>query len=166
MLIFNVPFFRMGLLGFRSGANQFGTFRYIDGLWFWNGDDTNLPGPMFCWYLRNAYLENKLREPGATVQCGQAVDFASVDVPTPVTWRLRVGEALPADLMFPLFVRTASSSWKLGGRISRVTSISQLESEASELRRAMVLAMDRKAIKRTIKAVKAAFKKLGAAKSE
>jgi polyhydroxyalkanoate synthase len=50
-------------------------------LLFWNGDETNLPGPMFCWYLRNAYLENKLREPGATVQCGQPVDFAAVDVP-------------------------------------------------------------------------------------
>ena len=35
-------------------------------LLFWNSDDTNLPGPMFCWYLRNTYLENKLREPGAT----------------------------------------------------------------------------------------------------
>ena len=35
-------------------------------LLFWNGDDTNLPGPMFCWYLRNTYLENKLREPGGT----------------------------------------------------------------------------------------------------
>ena len=34
-------------------------------LLYWNSDDTNLPGPMFCWYLRNTYLENKLREPGA-----------------------------------------------------------------------------------------------------
>jgi polyhydroxyalkanoate synthase len=50
-------------------------------LLFWNGDETNLPGPMFCWYLRNTYLENKLREPGATVQCGQPVDLADVDVP-------------------------------------------------------------------------------------
>jgi polyhydroxyalkanoate synthase subunit PhaC len=50
-------------------------------LLFWNGDDTNLPGPMFCWYLRNTYLENKLRAPGATVQCGEAVDFGAIDVP-------------------------------------------------------------------------------------
>ena len=28
-------------------------------LLYWNSDDTNLPGPMFCWYLRNTYLENK-----------------------------------------------------------------------------------------------------------
>ena len=50
-------------------------------LLFWNGDDTNLPGPMFCWYLRNTYLENKLREPGATVQCGEPVDLGAVEVP-------------------------------------------------------------------------------------
>ena len=50
-------------------------------LLFWNGDDTNLPGPMYCWYLRNTYLENKLREPGATVQCGVPVDLGAVEVP-------------------------------------------------------------------------------------
>ena len=50
-------------------------------LLFWNGDDTNLPGPMFCWYLRNTYLENKLRVPGATRQCGVPVDLGKVKVP-------------------------------------------------------------------------------------
>ncbi len=34
-------------------------------LLYWNSDGTNLPGPMYCWYLRNTYLENKLKEPGA-----------------------------------------------------------------------------------------------------
>ena len=33
-------------------------------LLYWNADSTNLPGPMFCWYLRNMYLENNLREAG------------------------------------------------------------------------------------------------------
>ncbi|MEP6559907.1 MAG: class I poly(R)-hydroxyalkanoic acid synthase [Nakamurella sp.] len=51
-------------------------------LLYWNSDDTNLPGPMFCWYLRNTYLENKLREPGGTVQSGVPVDLGSVDIPT------------------------------------------------------------------------------------
>jgi len=32
-------------------------------LLFWNADDSNLAGPMFCWYLRNTYLENKLASP-------------------------------------------------------------------------------------------------------
>ena len=46
-------------------------------LLYWNSDDTNLPGPMYCWYVRNTYLENRLREPGATVQCGVPVDLSS-----------------------------------------------------------------------------------------
>ena len=50
-------------------------------LLFWNADDSNLPGPMFCWYLRNTYLENKLREPGATVQCGVPVDLGAIKIP-------------------------------------------------------------------------------------
>jgi polyhydroxyalkanoate synthase len=36
---------------------------------------------MFCWYLRNAYLENKLREPRGTVQCGEPVDLGAIKVP-------------------------------------------------------------------------------------
>ncbi len=51
-------------------------------LLYWNSDGTNLPGPMFCWYLRNTYLENKLREPGGTRQCGVPVDLAAIRVPT------------------------------------------------------------------------------------
>jgi polyhydroxyalkanoate synthase len=51
-------------------------------LLYWNSDDTNLPGPFFCWYLRNCYLENKIREPGGTTQLGQPVDLRSIDVPT------------------------------------------------------------------------------------
>jgi polyhydroxyalkanoate synthase len=51
-------------------------------LLYWNSDGTNLPGPMFCWYLRNTYLENKLREPGATTQLGEPVDLAAIDLPT------------------------------------------------------------------------------------
>lgn len=49
---------------------------------YWNADSTNLPGPMFCWYLRNCYLENKLRDAEATIQCGVAVDLSLIDVPT------------------------------------------------------------------------------------
>jgi polyhydroxyalkanoate synthase subunit PhaC len=50
-------------------------------LLYWNSDSTNLPGPMFCWYLRNMYLENRLREPGKTVQCGVPVDLSDIDIP-------------------------------------------------------------------------------------
>jgi hypothetical protein len=62
---------------------------------------------------------------------------ASVKVPTPKTWRLALDELLPNDLTFQLFVRTAQSSWKTGGRTSRVKSPSELEAEAAELRRAL-----------------------------
>ena len=33
-------------------------------LLYWNSDSTNLPGTMYAWYVRNAYLENNLRVPG------------------------------------------------------------------------------------------------------
>ena len=62
---------------------------------------------------------------------------AAVDVPTPRTWRLPLDAPVPADLTFPLFVRTAFSSWKLGGHISKVGTRSQLEAESAELRRAL-----------------------------
>ena len=50
-------------------------------LLYWNSDSTNLPGPMLAWYLRNLYLENRLREPGALRVCGAAVDLARVELP-------------------------------------------------------------------------------------
>ncbi|MFC5428126.1 class I poly(R)-hydroxyalkanoic acid synthase [Paraburkholderia denitrificans] len=51
-------------------------------LLYWNSDSTSLPGPMYAWYLRNTYLENKLREPGALTVCGEQVDLSRIDVPT------------------------------------------------------------------------------------
>jgi polyhydroxyalkanoate synthase len=50
-------------------------------LLYWNADSTNLPGPMFCWYLRNTYLENKLKEPGALTVAGVKVDLGKIDCP-------------------------------------------------------------------------------------
>jgi hypothetical protein len=40
LITFNVPLVRLSILGFASGARQYGTSQYIDGLWFWNGDDS------------------------------------------------------------------------------------------------------------------------------
>jgi polyhydroxyalkanoate synthase subunit PhaC len=51
-------------------------------LLYWNADSTNLPGPMFCWYVRNTYLENNLRVPGKSIQCGEAVNLSLIKVPT------------------------------------------------------------------------------------
>jgi hypothetical protein len=63
--------------------------------------------------------------------------LAGVEVPMPKTWRLPLDCSLPVDLTYPLFVRTAHSSLKLGGRISRVRNRVELEGEATELRRAL-----------------------------
>ena len=51
-------------------------------LLYWNADSTNLPGPMYCYYVRNTYLENKLRVPGALVNCGVPVDLGRIDRPS------------------------------------------------------------------------------------
>ena len=51
-------------------------------LLYWNADSTNLPGPMYCSYVRNTYLENKLRVPGAVTACGVDVDLGRVDRPS------------------------------------------------------------------------------------
>jgi polyhydroxyalkanoate synthase len=50
-------------------------------LLYWNSDSTNLPGPMYCWYLRNTYLENKLKVPGALTVCGEPLDLGRVKAP-------------------------------------------------------------------------------------
>ena len=50
-------------------------------LLYWNGDATNLPGPMYCWYLRHTYLENALRQPGAVTVCGEALDLTKISCP-------------------------------------------------------------------------------------
>jgi polyhydroxyalkanoate synthase len=50
-------------------------------LLYWNGDSTNLPGPMYCWYLRHTYLQNDLRKAGALTVCGQPVDLGRIKAP-------------------------------------------------------------------------------------
>jgi polyhydroxyalkanoate synthase subunit PhaC len=50
-------------------------------LLYWNGDSTNLPGPMYCWYLRHMYLQNELKQPGKLTVCGEKVDLSKIDAP-------------------------------------------------------------------------------------
>ena len=50
-------------------------------LLYWNSDSTNLPGPLYAWYLRNTYLENRLIRPGAATVCGEKIDFNRVKMP-------------------------------------------------------------------------------------
>jgi len=62
---------------------------------------------------------------------------AGVQVPTPRTWIIPPDSPIPDDITFPLFIRTAETSMKLGGRISRVRNRRELIDEMSELRRAL-----------------------------
>ena len=50
-------------------------------LLYWNGDSTNLPGPMYCWYLRHTYLQNELKVPGKLTVCGEKLDLSAIDCP-------------------------------------------------------------------------------------
>ncbi len=50
-------------------------------LLYWNGDSTNLPGPMYCWYLRHMYLQNELKQPGKLTVCGEKVDLGKIESP-------------------------------------------------------------------------------------
>jgi len=50
-------------------------------LLYWNSDSTNLPGPMYAWYLRNTYFENNLVKPGKATVCGEKIDLRKVDIP-------------------------------------------------------------------------------------
>ncbi|HEX2173616.1 MAG TPA: class I poly(R)-hydroxyalkanoic acid synthase, partial [Dehalococcoidia bacterium] len=91
---------RGGILSGRELASVFSMLRANDLVWpyvvnnylkgrapqafdilFWNADSTNLPGPMVCWYLRQAYLENRIRVPGGTLQCGVPVHLSRIDMP-------------------------------------------------------------------------------------
>ena len=82
-------------------------------LLYWNADSTNLPGPMYCWYVRNTYLENRLREPGKTEVLGVPVDLGKIGVPVYVLatredhivpWRTayRTTQLLGGDMRFVL----------------------------------------------------------------
>ena len=51
-------------------------------LLYWNSDSTNLPGPMYCWYLRHTYLENNLKVPGKVEVCGERVDLGTINAPS------------------------------------------------------------------------------------
>ncbi|MBB3219679.1 class I poly(R)-hydroxyalkanoic acid synthase [Pseudoduganella umbonata] len=89
-----------GLMPGRDLASTFSSLRPNDLVWnyvqanylkgnepapfdllYWNSDSTNLPGPMFCWYLRNTYLENRLKEPGRLTVAGEQVDLTTIDAP-------------------------------------------------------------------------------------
>ena len=50
-------------------------------LLYWNADSTRMPAAMHSFYLRNMYLNNRLREPGGLVFNGTPVDLSKVKTP-------------------------------------------------------------------------------------
>jgi polyhydroxyalkanoate synthase subunit PhaC len=89
-----------GIMPGKELAFTFGTLRANDLIWryvvdsylkgvtpdafdllYWDSDSVSLPGPMYCWYTRNTYLENNIKDPGKTTQCGVPVDLSKIAVP-------------------------------------------------------------------------------------
>jgi polyhydroxyalkanoate synthase len=68
-------------------------------LLYWNSDSTNLPGPMYCWYLRNMYLENNLVAPGKLTVCGEKVDLGRIKAPVYV-YASREDHIVPWDAAY------------------------------------------------------------------
>ena len=50
-------------------------------LLYWNGDGANLPGPFYCWYLKNFYLKDRLRKRNNLSICGQKIDLQAITCP-------------------------------------------------------------------------------------
>lgn len=109
---------RGGLMPGRDLATTFSSLRPNDLVWnyvqqnylkgktppafdllYWNADSTNLPGPMYCWYLRNTYLENKLKVPGALTVAGVPVDLRLIDCPVFI-YGSREDHIVPWDAAF------------------------------------------------------------------
>lgn len=51
-------------------------------LLYWNSDSTNLPATMYTYYLKNMFLKNLLRKPGALTIGGKGLDLSKAAVPT------------------------------------------------------------------------------------
>ncbi|WP_440995721.1 PHA/PHB synthase family protein [Arhodomonas sp. SL1] len=50
-------------------------------LLYWNSDSTRMPRRMHSFYLRNMYLENRLREPGGIELAGEPIDLSAIRLP-------------------------------------------------------------------------------------
>ncbi len=95
---------KMAEQGYLEGSTMAGTFNALrsnDLIWsfvvnnylmgkepfpfdllFWNSDSTRMPYKMHSFYLRNMYMQNKLREPGGITLAGVPIDLSKVKVPS------------------------------------------------------------------------------------
>ncbi len=89
--------------GYLDGAEMAGTFNLLranDLIWsfyisnylmgndarpfdllYWNSDSTRMPAKMHSWYLRNLYLNDLLKQPGAIELNGISIDLGKVKTP-------------------------------------------------------------------------------------
>ena len=94
---------RMNERGYLEGSEMAGTFNMLrsnDLIWsfvvnnylmgkdpfpfdllYWNSDSTRMPAKMHSFYLRNMYLENKLKDPGGISLDGVAIDVRKIKIP-------------------------------------------------------------------------------------
>ena len=90
-----------GILRGREMASTFALLRANDLVWqfavnsyllgrepkpfdilYWNADCTNMPAAMHAYYLRNMYLENRLKDPGGVVMTGPDGKTVGIDLST------------------------------------------------------------------------------------
>ncbi|MDX1606057.1 MAG: class I poly(R)-hydroxyalkanoic acid synthase, partial [Candidatus Competibacterales bacterium] len=91
---------RQGYLEGSQMANVFNMLRANDLIWsfyvnnyllgkepmafdllYWNSDSTRMPRKMHSFYLRNMYLNNRLREPGGIDLAGEPIDLRKIRTP-------------------------------------------------------------------------------------
>lgn len=94
---------RMKEKGYLEGTEMAGTFNMLranDLIWsfvvnnyllgkqpfpfdllYWNSDSTRMPAAMHSFYLRNMYLNNKLKDPGGVTLGGVSIDIRKVKTP-------------------------------------------------------------------------------------
>ena len=94
---------RMKEKGYLEGSEMAGTFNMLranDLIWsfvvnnylmgkqpfpfdllYWNSDSTRMPAAMHSFYLRNMYLNNKLKDPGGVTLGGVPIDITKVKTP-------------------------------------------------------------------------------------
>ncbi len=94
---------RMNQRGYLEGSEMAGTFNMLranDLIWsfvvnnylmgkdpfpfdllYWNSDSTRMPAKMHSFYLRNMYLENRLKDPGGVSLDGVPIDLRRISIP-------------------------------------------------------------------------------------
>ena len=85
-------------------------------LLYWNGDSTNLPGPMYAYYLRHFYWQNELVQKNKLTMCGEKIDIGKIDMPAYIF-------AAKEDHIVP-WTSSFKGAYNLGGKLEFVLGAS------------------------------------------